>query len=137
MVDPVDDDEPLAPAPAPAETRTTDASTPEGVTRQRRKVAKEDRDTAEFLQVLLGDPRGRAFLWTILSLAGTFETRAGIAADGSHDPYLTGFNRGQFAIGQHFYLDWLRLDPEGTALMLTEHHPQIVGKPKPARAPRR
>lgn len=114
-----DDPDPEPPSTGEA---AENAAEPEAVRNKVRRQAKRQRDRAEYIRAILSTEEGREEMWSILTICGTFETRAGVSANGGHDPVLTAYHQGQKAIGQHLFAEWLGLAPAETMQMMTEHH---------------
>ena len=73
-------------------------------------------------------------MWLLLEEGGAFEQRFGHTPNGMPVPEETQRQEGEHRLAFKFYLWWMRLDPEGVALMLSENHPALmVPKPPPRR----
>src|SRR4051794_36226520 len=82
---------------------------------RREKTAKAARlqRNADF-RWLMGDLRGRRFVWDLLAKAGLFRSSIGIS------PELTAFNEGRRDLGLVVLADMMRLCPEQYARMQAE-----------------
>ena len=82
---------------------------------RREKTAKTARlQRNEEFRWLMGDPRGRRFVWDLLAKAGLFRSSLGIS------PELTAFNEGRRDLGLAVLADLMRLCPEQYARMQAE-----------------
>lgn len=124
---PGDIDQPSFDAPDPEPPSSLDptlnVAEPIEVRKRTRKQAQEKQDRDAVLRDFLSTREGRAEMWSILALCGTFENRSGSSANGAFDPIVAAHNAGQKAIGQALFLTWLARDKEGVMSMLEEHNP--------------
>ena len=82
---------------------------------RREKTAKAARARrGEDFRWLMGDVRGRRFVWDLLAKAGLFRTSFGVSAE------LTAFNEGRRDLGLTVLADLMRLCPEQYARMQAE-----------------
>jgi len=82
---------------------------------RREKTAKTARlQRNEDFRWLMGDLRGRRFVWDLLAKAGLFRSSLGIS------PELTAFNEGRRDLGLAVLADMMRLCPEQYARMQAE-----------------
>lgn len=114
--------------PPTALLETVNAAEPDSVRRQVRAQRKRQRTSAEFWQEVLSTVEGRREAWAILDECHTFDNPAGIAANGSYDPAVTGLLHGQKAIGLKLFRRWLSLAPDQVSLMLSEHPLPEIGE---------
>lgn len=128
-----------APEPASALEPTLNVAEPAAIRDATKARAMRERSSAEFWQGMLSTPDGRREAWSILAKAGAFEMRGGISASGGYDPEITAFHRGQNALGQALFFEWLGYDQDGVLQMLLEHQPQAIAAAKTVQntAPRR
>jgi hypothetical protein len=95
-------------------TPAYDAGDPVHVER-RRKSAKTTRlQRNEDLRWLMGDARGRRFVWNLLAKAGVFRSSMGASAE------LTAFNEGRRDLGLVLLADLMRLCPDQYGRMQAE-----------------
>lgn len=81
----------------------------------REKSAKTARlQRNEDFRWLMGEQRGRRFVWDLLAKAGLFRSSLGLS------PELTAFNEGRRDLGLAVLADMMRLCPEQYARMQTE-----------------
>lgn len=114
---------------------TVNTAEPAEVQKQAKKRASKKRDEGEFWRTVFSTKEGREAMWGLLSLAGTFEMRNGISANGSYDPTLTHFYAGQKAVGHHYFMMWMGFDPDGVLQMMREHN--TINPETPKRPPRK
>ena len=101
-------------APEAAHTAVYDAGDRRHVER-REKTAKTARlQRNEDFRWLMGDLRGRRFVWDLLAKAGLFRSSLGIS------PELTAFNEGRRDLGLAVLADMMRLCPGQYARMQAE-----------------
>jgi hypothetical protein len=108
---------------------TPDASNPESMRRQRRKVRRIEDRRADFWKRVMADPDGRLVIWELLEKCGVYQNRFGTTPSGFPAPDVTWFHLGQKDIGDHLYKMLLRVDRAAVALMHDEHDPEFA-KPK-------
>ena len=95
-------------------TPAYDAGNPRHVER-RQKSAKTTRlQRNEDVRWLMGDARGRRFIWNLLAKAGVFRSSMGLSAE------LTAFNEGRRDLGLAVLADLMRLCPEEYGRMQAE-----------------
>ena len=120
---------------------TVNSAEPVEVQKQAKRRASRKRDEGDFWKAVFSTSEGRGAMWELLSLAGTFEARSGISANGSYDPTLTHFYAGQKAVGHHYFMMWMGYDPDGVIQMMREHNtvnpeaPQRRGSKTPTISP--
>ena len=101
-------------APEAAPTAAYDAGDRRHVER-REKTAKTARlQRNEDFRWLMGDLRGRRFVWDLLAKAGLFRSSLGLS------PELTAFNEGRRDLGLAVLADMMRLCPGQYARMQAE-----------------
>lgn len=131
MSDASDPDEPTSPADTSGATNVAD---PKAIRRTRRKAAQSEDEQRLFWRTVFSEPIGRREMWGILESGHAFDERFPLGPTGFPAPEAaTWCEAGEQRLAFRLYLSWLRLDPEGVALMLRENHPAL--KP-PARAER-
>ena len=106
-----------------------DAGDPDAHRRRRTKVALRGREKERFWQAVFASEVGRAEMWAVLTLAGTFDNRFGVGPNGFPQPEVSWFNMGQKALGLRLYREWLALAQEGVVLMQAEHDKEFA-RPK-------
>lgn len=118
-----DDDEPED-APPPETTNLTD---PKSVRRARDRNRREAQEEESFWRAVFNDKIGRRTMWRLLQDdCHGFSPPFACGPNGFPNEQATWFQAGQYALGQRLYQRWMRMAPEGYALMMTEHDPRFV-----------
>lgn len=118
-----DEDEP---PPKITDPGTVNVADPASVKAAQRRGKRREDDATLFWRTVLADPIGRREMWQILQSGGAFDQRYGVTANGSPEPIETQRQEGEQRFSFRLYLSWLRLDPEGMAQMMREHHPALL-----------
>ncbi|HLX18450.1 MAG TPA: hypothetical protein VKS24_24955 [Bradyrhizobium sp.] len=113
-------------APNAVGTGAINVADPVQIRRARRRGKRLVDESAEFWKRVFADKIGRREMWGLLASGGAFEQRYGTTANGSSEPIETQRQEGEQRLAFRLYLSWMKLDPEGVALMLQENHPQIA-----------
>ena len=133
-----DDDEPEILGPDEESDTDADSSAVDrgALSRKVDEAKKREIESRSFWTQALAHPIGRRELWAVLESAHAFEVPFAASKLGFPDPNAAWFFSGQHSFGVQLYLSWLKLAPEGVALMLQENHPQLKAPP-PARRKKR
>ncbi|MGE5148490.1 MAG: hypothetical protein ACM3II_00095 [Rhodospirillaceae bacterium] len=131
-----DDPEEVSP-PQPGErSGATDTADPVAIKRARRRIKSAEEDAVGFWREVFATPIGRREMWGILASGGAFEERFAHGPNGFPAPEATWCHAGEQRLAFRLYMSWMRLCPDGTALMLREHHPAFATPPpRPDRRP--
>jgi hypothetical protein len=103
---------------------------------QRRYRSRADRAKAEAAQFWAGifaSEVGRREMWSILTSASTFKKRFGTGPNGFPQSEATAYFDAERDFGQRLWLSWMAICPDGVAVMMKEHHPELQPPPKPRR----
>lgn len=125
MIDEADDAEP--------EFEIPNAAEPKAIKRQRDTAKRREREAAQFWQALFADKVARRELWGILQSGHAFDERFELGPTGFPNEPATWLRAGEQRLAFRLYLSWMRLDPDGVALMLRENDPEIAAATKAAR----
>jgi hypothetical protein len=123
-----DEDREDRPQDLPAQQSAVDPKEAKKRENAKQLAARKER---EFLRGVLNTEEGRAFLWSILAEASTFDQKYGFGPYGHPNEPASERYAGQRDLGLRLYHSWLIRDHDGVSLMLHEHHPQF---PKPAKS---
>lgn len=129
------DEDPVEAEPLEDYEAAQAAATPQAYRKQADKSKRVKDKAAEFWKRCMADPVGRAQIWDLLVLAGTFEERFGVGPNGFPQPEATWFNAGQKAFGQKFYQMLARVDRAALFLMHDEFDAEFQ-KPRPVKRSR-
>lgn len=122
-----DGDEPEDdPKSLPAQQSAVD---PKEARKRQTKKQVAERDRERFIRAALADPGGRAFIWDLLTAAGTFEERYGFGPTGVPHPEATWRYAGQKDFGLQFYHRLAMVDRAGV-LSLHDEFDHRFQKPK-------
>lgn len=117
--------------PPTTETGAVNVADPVSTKQARRRGQREDDKRALFWKAVFADKIGRAEMWGILQSGHAFEERFATGPNGFPQPEASWCEAGEQRLAFRLYLSWLRLAPEGVALMLSENHPALAeAKPK-------
>lgn len=114
---PVESGAPNVAEPAKVRQRTRDT---------RRKARREEDVRREWWQQAFSTPEGRRELWGILASGHAFDERFVAGPNGFPCTEATWCEAGEQRLAFRVYLSWLRLDPDGVALMLAENDPRLA-----------
>lgn len=92
-----------------------DSSDPAHVKKVAREMARRQRIADEGFAEIIALPKGRAWLWGILSFTNIFSTTFNL------DPYASAFNEGKRSVGLDITATLQRLAPEVFSLMMKEN----------------
>jgi hypothetical protein len=95
-------------------TPAYDAGNPRHVERRQTSAKTTRLQRNEDFRWLMGDARGRRFIWNLLAKAGVFRSSMGLSAE------LTAFNEGRRDLGLAVLADLMRLCPEEYGRMQAE-----------------
>jgi hypothetical protein len=95
-------------------TPAYNAGNPRHVERREKTAKTTRRQRNEDFRWLMGDARGRRFIWDLLAKAGVFRSSMGLSAE------LTAFNEGRRDLGLAVLADLMRLCPEQYGRMQAE-----------------
>ena len=104
----------------------TNAADPKSVKRARSRAKLKEEEAGDFWRRALGTEVGRRELWGVLAAAHAFDERFSCGPNGFPQPEATWFEAGQQAFGFRLYRSWLRLAPDGVALMMQENDPALA-----------
>jgi hypothetical protein len=111
-------------------TGAINVADPVQVRTARRRGKRQVDESAEFWKRIFADKIGRREMWAILASGGAFEQRYGATANGTSEPIETQRQEGEQRLAFRLYLSWLKLDPDGVAMMMREHHPALSAVPQ-------
>lgn len=120
-----DPEYPLPPQPA-EQSGAVNAADPVAIKRARRRVKKSDDEAGDFWREVFSTPVGRREMWGILDNGGAFSERFATGPNGFPQPEATWCQAGEQRFAFRLYLSWMRLCPDGVALMLGENHKAIA-----------
>jgi hypothetical protein len=121
-----DDD---AEAPADGSIPEEEAQERAGLQRKRQRARRADEEAAEFWRGVFADPIGRREMWALLQNCHTFEERFACGPNGFPQDLATWYQSGERDVGMRLWRSWLRLAPEGVALMMRESDPVFRDAP--------
>lgn len=93
----------------------TNAADKSKVDNQRRDADFQAREARLDLQQVLATPRGRRWVWRVLSLARIYEQSF------TGDPLTTAFNEGRRAVGNQILAELNEAAPDAFVSMIREH----------------
>jgi hypothetical protein len=126
----VDDD---AETPSDGALSEDEAQERAGLQRKRQRARRADEEAAEFWAGVFADPVGRREMWALLQNCHTFEERFACGPNGFPQDLATWYQSGERDVGLRLWRSWLRLAPEGVALMTAENDLAFRDAPKPRR----
>jgi hypothetical protein len=95
-------------------TPAYDAGNPRHVERRQTSARTTRLQRNDDFRWLMGDARGRRFIWNLLAKAGVFRSSMGLSAE------LTAFNEGRRDLGLAVLADLMRLCPDEYGRMQAE-----------------
>ncbi len=126
-------DEPETPEGEPSDEAepSVNAAEPKSLKAARTRAKLRKEQTSDVVRRAFSTEPGRRERWEILQTAHTFEERFACGPNGFPQPEATWFEAGQQALGFRLYRSWMRLAPEGVALMMIENDPglAVAGSP--------
>lgn len=90
-------------------------------------------EAEQFWKQIFAHPVGRREMWGILDNGSAFEDRFGASPTGFPDPLASYGYAGEQRLALRLYHSWQILSPEGTLLMMQEHHPAFKKPERPKR----
>lgn len=119
--------------PPTAESGSVNVADPVAIKRKRRRRERDEGLRGEFWSGVFSTKIGRQEMWGILESGHAFAERFVTGPNGFPSPEATWKEAGEQSLAFRIYLSWLKLAPEGAALMLAENHPALAVIPKPNR----
>lgn len=117
-----DDDEQAEPLP----DEIPNAAEPKAIRRQRDTAKRREREAGEFWKQVFASKVGRREMWAILQSGHAFDERFVTGPNGFPQTEATWCQAGEQRLAFRLYLSWMKLDPEGVALMLQENEPGLI-----------
>ena len=111
---------------------TVNLASTESLRRTQDRILREQKEQAAFWQAVLGNRIGRREIWRLVAdpqWGHAFERPFAVGPNGFPQPEATWFQAGAKDLGMRLYHELMRIDPEGTLVMLKEHEPSFQ-KPK-------
>ncbi|MGA9315579.1 MAG: hypothetical protein WBV77_13245 [Solirubrobacteraceae bacterium] len=129
MSDPPSDEPEGEPEPQPL-SGAANVADPKAVRQRkrdtRRKAKREEDAQRDFWRAVFASPEGRHEMWGILDSGHAFDEKFVATPTGFDCPEATWCQAGEQRLAFRIYLSWLRLCPEGVALMMAENHPALI-----------
>lgn len=120
MIDPI-----LTDADGEAPRETVNAADKKSLRRARTRAKIVEEQERLFWRQVFGNETGRRAMWNILQSGHAFEERFSVGPSGFPQPEATWCEAGEQRFAFRLWLSWLKICPEGAALMMTEHHPSL------------